>query len=124
MRRIWHRAMGLLMALLAGCALAGMAEARGYLGGGVHVGVAPPGFVGPPVYVSPYPHRQYDHPYYDRRRYYPPAPYYAVPGPYSRPAASEGCYAGAYVCPLEAPSLVGMPCSCPTTQGPAWGRAR
>ncbi len=86
---------GAVLGVLAGC---GVAAARGYWSGGVYIGV-------PPVVISPYPH-------------YPPAPYHA------RPAASEGCYAGPYVCPLEAHSVVGMPCSCPTVQGPAWGRAR
>lgn len=102
----------LVLGVLAGCAWIAAAEARGgHWAGGVYVGVAPP------VYLSPFPQ-----PYYAPRHYYPPVPYHAAP--YSRPAASEGCYAGAYVCPLEGPALVGMPCSCPTIQGPAWGRAR
>ena len=97
MGRVWWLVVA--VAVLAGC---GGAGARGYWSGGVYFGV-------PPVVVSPYGYL---------RPYYGPEPYY------SRPAASEGCYAGAYVCPLEAPSVVGMPCSCPTVQGPAWGRAR
>ena len=61
---------------------------------------------------------------------YPYSPYptyrpdYAPPAYYAPPAATEGCYAGAYVCPLEGPAAVGMPCSCPTSRGQAWGRAR
>jgi hypothetical protein len=46
--------------------------------------------------------------------YHPPPP----------PVAEEGCYAGAYVCPLDRPAVVGEPCGCPTAQGTAWGRAR
>ena len=57
--------------------------------------------------------------------YHHSPPYYAVPHyPPPAPVASEGCYAGPYVCPLEGPARVGMPCSCPTGQGQAWGRAR
>ena len=84
----------------------GTTEARNNWGGGVYFGVMPP------VHVVPYP--SYPPPYYPR------TPYYAAPAP----AASEGCYAGPYVCPLEGPAQAGMPCSCPTTQGRAWGRAR
>ena len=40
------------------------------------------------------------------------------------PMAGEGCYAGAWVCPLDRPAAVGEPCGCPTGQGTAWGRAR
>ncbi|MCC6717008.1 MAG: hypothetical protein IT555_03915 [Acetobacteraceae bacterium] len=94
--------------VLAGLAAATPAPAHGRVG--VYFGMVPP------VYLSPYP---YPYPY--PRPYYPPHPYYAAPAP---PAATEGCYAGPYVCPLEGPSAVGMPCSCPTTQGRAWGRAR
>ena len=103
MTTVGRLGVGVLVAVLAGCALVWRAEARGYWAGGVSIGVVPP------VFISPYP-----------RPYYGPGPY----GGYSRPAASEGCYAGPYVCPLEAPSVVGMPCSCPTMQGSAWGRAR
>lgn len=95
-------------AVLAVLATAGPADARGnwHGGGGVYFGV-PPLYLAPPLFASPY----YD-PYYAPRPYYP------------APAATEGCYAGPYVCPLEAPSQVGMPCSCPTAQGRAWGSAR
>ena len=103
-----RRTMAAILVMLAGLAAAGPAAAHGRVGGGAYFGVLPP------VYLSPYPT-----PY--PRPYYPPPPYYAAPAP---PAATEGCYAGPYVCPLEAPSAVGMPCSCPTTQGRVWGRAR
>ncbi len=83
---------------------AGTAAAQLRWWGGVQLGW------GPPAYYSPH--------------HYPP-PYYAAPHyPPPAPAASEGCYAGPYVCPLEGPARVGMPCSCPTGQGQAWGRAR
>ena len=112
MGRVWWLVVAVVV--LAAC---GEAAARGYWSGGVYFGV-------PPVVISPY---GYSRPYYGAEPYYAP-PYYAQPyhaQPYhARPAASEGCYAGAYVCPLEGPSVVGMPCSCPTVQGPAWGRAR
>ena len=48
------------------------------------------------------------------------APHHYAPPP----PASEGCYAGAWVCPLDRPALVGQPCGCPTGQGTAWGQAR
>jgi hypothetical protein len=51
-----------------------------------------------------------------------PHGYYHPPPP--PPVADEGCYAGAYVCPLDRPAVVGEPCACPTAQGMAWGRAR
>jgi hypothetical protein len=84
--------------------LAGTAAAQPRWGGGVHFGWGPPPFHHP---------HHYPPPYYGAPHYPPPAP-----------VASEGCYAGAYVCPLEGPARVGMPCSCPTGQGQAWGRAR
>lgn len=55
---------------------------------------------------------------------------YVGAGPYSyHPpptpvVASEGCYAGAWVCPLERPAYVGAPCACATGQGTVWGQAR
>lgn len=97
--------LSLFGASLLGAAIAGTApaQAHGRVRGGVYFGVVPP------VYAGPYPY-----PYHS----YAPPPYYAAP------AASGGCYAGPYVCPLDAPAQLGAPCSCPTAQGPVWGRAR
>jgi len=112
----WNRWRGMvvpgavLVGVLAGLAAFGPAAAHGRWGGGVYFGFGPPG------YAVPYP---------AWRPYYPAPPYYAAPAyPPALPPASEGCYAGPYVCPLEGPSQVGLPCSCPTAQGRAWGRAR
>jgi hypothetical protein len=56
----------------------------------------------------------------------PPLLYGAPPygGAYAPPIAPIGpsCRAGAWTCPLGAPAPVGEACSCPTPQGPAWGR--
>jgi hypothetical protein len=101
MERIWR--WGMAAATVAALLGAGAAEAHWRGGGGVYFGVAPP------LYSSPYPSYRPD---------------YAPPAYYAPPAATEGCYAGAYVCPLEGPAAVGMPCSCPTSRGQAWGRAR
>jgi len=95
------------LALAAGAAAllaAGAAQAHWHGSGGFYVGVAPP------LYAPAYP---YHRPYH-----------YAPPVYHAPPAATEGCYAGAWVCPLEAPAHVGMPCACPTGRGQAWGRAR
>ena len=112
----WKRQRGALaLAAVLGAALAGLvagepALAHSRWGGGVYFGF------GPPVYA----------PLYPAWRHHYPAPSYYAPAypPVAVPAASEGCYAGPYVCPLEGPAQVGMPCSCPTAQGRAWGRAR
>ena len=51
-----------------------------------------------------------------------PAPVvYTQPPPYNAAPAGR-CYAGAYVCPLQRPSTVGSPCSCPTNTARAAGR--
>jgi uncharacterized membrane protein len=69
-------------------------------------------YIGPPVYVPPPP------------VYYPPPAYYAPPTYYG-PAATGGCYAGPYVCPLQGATPAGAPCSCPTNEGGrVAGRAR
>ena len=69
--------------------------------GGVVFGVVPPPiYLGPPIY------------------YAPPPVYYAP-----RPAA-QTCYAGPYICPLNAPGPYGGNCSCPTNNGRAYGVAR
>ncbi len=95
-RRWFLAAAAAMMALQA----AGAAEAHWRGNGGVYVGVAPP------LHAPAYPYRH-------------GPPVYHAP-----PAATEGCYAGAWVCLLEAPAHVGMPCACPTGRGQAWGRAR
>ena len=69
----------------------------------------------PPVVIGPAAPAYYYPPYY-------PPPYYAPPPGYA-PAAGQACYAGPYVCPLESPLAVGAPCSCPTNDGRAGGRA-
>ncbi len=101
-------------AVLAGMAAPGLALARDRAGALAHPVHWRGGFsfgFSAPLYMTPPPY------------YAVPTPYYAPP-PYAAPAAVEGCYAGPYVCPLEGPARVGMPCSCPTTQGRAWGSAR
>jgi hypothetical protein len=97
MRRILLVCAGLAM---TAATAVGAASAQPRWGAGVQFGWGPP---------------PYHQPYY-------PSPYRHAPPP--APVAGEGCYAGPYVCPLEGPARVGMPCSCPTAQGPAWGRAR
>jgi hypothetical protein len=94
--------------LLVGAALAAPSPAHAWWRGGFFIGF-------PPVYVGPPP-----------AYYYPPPYYYAPPPPvvYEQPApaAGQSCYAGAYVCPLNAPSPVGGPCSCPTNTGRTGGK--
>jgi hypothetical protein len=48
--------------------------------------------------------------------YAPPAVIYDPQAP-SAGVAADRCYAGAYVCPLNAPNPAGSPCSCPTNDG-------
>ncbi len=86
-----------LSGVVAALLAAGAAEA--HWRGGPYVGIAPP------MYAPAYPHY--------RPHYYSPPP-----------AATEGCYAGAWVCPLDGPAAVGAPCACSTGRGQAWGRAR
>jgi len=56
----------------------------------------------------------------------PPPVYNGSPSgdyPAPRPAPpGGGCYARAYVCPLDQPGPRGAPCSCPTDNGRVWGR--
>jgi len=90
--------------LLAALALAGVVAmpgtANAWWRGGPYVGF---GFFPPPVVVAPPP-------------VYAPAPSYT-------PAqAGQGCYAGAYVCPLEHATPVGSPCSCPANNGRVAGQ--
>ncbi len=69
---------------------------------GPRVYFAAPLFLPPPVYIGPPP------------VYYAPRPY---------PPSAQTCYAGAYICPLDQPAPVGGTCSCPATNGRAYGSA-
>jgi hypothetical protein len=89
------------------------AQARWYGGWGVGIGIVPG-----PLYIAPPPVYYPPPPVY----YAPPPVYYAPPPAYAAPAGSA-CYAGQYVCPLDQPTAPGGPCSCPTNQGRAAGRA-
>jgi hypothetical protein len=54
-----------------------------------------------------------------------PAPAVAVtPAPTYASALGQGCYAGAYVCPLEQATPVGADCSCPANEGRVSGQVR
>ena len=112
-------------------ALGAAAPAQARWGGGWGIGI---GIMPPPVYIGPPPVYYGPPPVY----YAPPPAYYAPPPGYAPPpdyvpppdyAPSLGgppgqtCYAGPYVCPLDQPVPAGGPCSCPTNQGRAWGRA-
>jgi hypothetical protein len=97
----------LLAAGLALAAVAAPSAAHAWWRGGIYFGF-------PPVVVAPYP-------YYYPAPYYPPV--YYPPPPESAQPAGQACYAGPYVCPLEGPVAAGAPCSCPTNNGRAAGRA-
>jgi hypothetical protein len=106
--------------------------------GGVVIGlppvvIAPPAVVvapPAPVVVAPPPPVYYAAP---PVAYYAPAPaVVATPAPavavtaaptYAS-AAGQGCYAGAYVCPLEQATPVGADCSCPANEGRVAGQVR
>ncbi len=105
-------ALGLVCACVAGTRPA-QAWWRGGWGGGFVVGIAPPAYYyPPPAYYAP-PAYYYPPPV----TYAPPPAYYAPPPasytPLDGAAAQRGCYAGAYVCPLERVVPVGGACSCP-----------
>lgn len=105
---------------LAMTAAPALAYRPGPWNGGVWFGFGGPIYPPVPYYYPPPPvYPAYPGPY----GYAPPPAYYPAPY-YPAPAASGGCYAGAYVCPLEGPATVGMPCSCPARQGRVWGQAR
>lgn len=110
--------------LAAGALLASIpvAQARVFVGFGFGFGFPafgpyyPYSYYPPPVVVAP-----------------PPVVYAPPPvayGPYGPPVAyappgygvAPRCFAGAYVCPLDRPGVVGGPCSCPTNTGRAPGR--
>ncbi len=124
--RAWTGVIG-AVALAAAALLPGAAQA--YWRGGVWFGFGVPLYP-PPVYPAPlYPVPAYPVPGYPVPAYpppyYGPRPYaYAPPAYYPAPPAAGGCYAGPYVCPLQAPSAVGAPCACPTRGGTVWGQAR
>lgn len=101
------------IAALVVSALGAAAPAQARWGGGWGVGI---GIMPPPVYIGPPPIYYGPPPVY----YAPPPAYYAPPpgGP-----PGQACYAGPYVCPLDQPVTAGEPCSCPTNQDRAWGRA-
>jgi hypothetical protein len=98
----------LLPAALALAAVTAPSAAHAWWRGGIYFGL-------PPVVVAPSPY------YYPPAYYAPPAVY--APPPVYAPAAGQACYAGPYVCPLEGPAAAGAPCSCPTNNGRAGGRA-
>lgn len=107
----------LLGVLLGAIALPAQAQGGHYRHGHSHwrggVFLAPPTlFLAPPLYYRGYSGHGYGGYSAYSQGYYP------------APTASEGCYAGPYVCPLEGPAQVGMPCSCPTGDGRSWGQAR
>ena len=87
----------------------GYGSGWGYGGGyrsGIYLGLPlPPRVYAPPpvVYAPP--------------AYYPPPPVYLAP------SAAQQCYAGPYVCPLDAPAVIGGSCSCPANRGRVFGRA-
>ena len=84
------------------------AQAWWHRGGGFFFG--PPIIVGPPIYIGP-------------PVYVGPPVYAAPPAYYGGGPAGQACYAGPYICPLDAPGPRGAPCSCPTNQnGRAGGR--
>jgi hypothetical protein len=87
--------------------------------GGVVIGV-PPVVIAPPavVYAPPPPPVYYAPP---PVAYYGPAPAVAAT-PVS--TSGQGCYAGAYVCPLEQATPVGANCSCPANEGRVYGQVR
>jgi hypothetical protein len=99
------------LALVGVVAMPGTAHAWWRGGPYVGFGFFPPVVVAPPpVYYPPPP------------VYYAPPPVYAPAPAYSPAQAGQGCYAGAYVCPLEHATPVGAPCSCPANNGRVSGQ--
>ncbi len=97
------------VAIAAGAVLAPSPAEAWWRGPGIFF-FGPPIVIGPPVVYAPPP-----------PVIYAPAPVYQPAPAY---AAAQTCYAAAYICPLDQPTPVGGPCSCPTNQGRAYGRAR
>lgn len=116
-----RRVAAAVLAVGASLVLAPAAQARVFLGVGFGFGFpvfgpyypfyAPPVVVAPPPVVYAQPPLAYG---YGPRVTYP----YTPPGH----AAAPRCFAGAYICPLDRPGVVGGPCSCPTNTGRAPGR--
>lgn len=120
-RRVFAAA---VLALGASLPLVPAAQARVFLGVGFGFGFPVFGpyypFYVPPVVVAP--------PVIHGSPYGAYGPY----GPHGSPAAyahappghavAPRCFAGAYICPLDRPGVVGGPCSCPTNTGRAPGR--
>ncbi|MBN9510293.1 MAG: hypothetical protein J0I21_14410 [Alphaproteobacteria bacterium] len=97
-----------VLAMAALAALALPSPAHAWWRGGVWIGfppIAPYYYYPPPVVYAP-----------------PPAVYVPPPAAYAPPSAGVSCYAGAYICPLDAPAPIGGACSCPTNTGRIGGR--
>ena len=101
---------GALMAATAAPAAARVGFFFGY-SGGFYPAPAPWYYAPPPPAYYYVPPPAYAYPSYG---------YVAPPGP-ATPLA-QSCRAGAWSCPLGSPARPGDACSCPTPNGPAWGR--
>lgn len=105
MRKFLFRFLPAVLALLLGAGVLGAASpaqawwARGGYGyhGYYSHGYYGPGYYGPGIVIGP-------------PVIYAPPPVYYAPTPQ---LAGGGCYAGAYVCPLDQPTPAGASCSCP-----------
>ncbi len=80
-----------------------------------------PGYYPPPVYYPPPPvYYPPPPPVY----YTPPQSYVPAPVPSAQSGGGQACYAGAYVCPMDRPVLIGSTCYCLGNGGQkVWGRA-
>jgi hypothetical protein len=106
-RAAWCRVLWLAAGLVP---VPAAAQVGAFLGFGWYDLPAPHAGAPPPVYYA-VPPPAYAYPSYG---YLPP------PGPATPLTLS--CRAGAWTCPLGQPASAGDPCSCPTPNGPAWGR--
>lgn len=119
----------LLAAAAVLAALAMPSAAQAWWRGGLFFGFppfAPYVYAPPPIVYGP-PPMVYAPPVYAPPGYPPPpgyqsAPTYAPPAQAGQGQPGQACYAGAYVCPLDAPLPAGAACSCPTNTGRAGGR--